>query len=54
MTRTWGLARLSFSASRPKKRKYSRVEGTKAPSIRSSCSRSIITTSTPVIPARMS
>ena len=36
MTLAPGLAQANFSRSRPQKRKYSRVEGTSAPSIRSS------------------
>ena len=54
MTSASGLAQASFSASRPKKRKYSRTEGTKAPAMRSRCRRSIITTSAPSRPSRMS
>ncbi len=58
ITSASGAARASFSASRPKKRKYSRALGTGAappPSpMRSRCRRSIITTSTPSRPRAMS
>jgi len=54
MTLACGAANASFSRSRPKKRKYSRCDGAITPSIRSSCSRSIITTSQPAMPLRMS
>ena len=47
MTSASGLASRSFSASRPKKRKYSCDEGTKPPFMRSRCRRSIITMSAP-------
>ena len=48
-----GLATLSFSWSRPKKRKYSLIDGTKEPCMRSVCSRSIMTMSTSFRPVRM-
>ena len=48
-----GLATLSFSWSRPKKRKYSLIEGTNEPCMRSVCRRSIMTMSTSLRPVFM-
>jgi hypothetical protein len=54
MTMASGLASASFSGVRPQDLKNSCVEGSRAPCMRSFCRRSIITTSTPRRPSRMS
>ena len=49
-----GLASASFSALRPKVLKYSPAHGSSAPLMRSFCRRSMIITSTPLMPSAMS
>ena len=51
MTMASLLARVSFSGVRPKLLKYSWLDGSKAPFMRSFCRRSMMTTSQPLMPS---